>query len=149
MAIPEAVMKDGRYVAYAESFHPGDGLTVTVEINDNAIRTIEVDTVHTSDMDIILDSAVRNLIPRMIEYQSVSIDAICGATVSSNAIKNAVKDCVEQALAAGGSAQEAIENFYVSVPQSNETVELETDVLVVGMGGSGIATAASAAQNGM
>ena len=148
-AVPEAMMKDGRYVAYAESFHPGDGLSVTVEINSNAIRSIEVDTAHTSDMDIILNSAVEKLIPRMLEYQSVSIDAVCGATVSSNAIKNAVKDCVEQALAAGGCDPAAIGNFYVSVPQSNETVELETDVLVVGMGGSGIATAASAAQNGL
>ena len=103
-AIPAANMKDGRYVAYADSFHPGDGLTVTVEINENKIRTIEVDTAHTSDMDIILDAAVRNLVPRMVEYQSVSIDAVCGATVSSNAIKSAVKDCVEQALAAGFGA---------------------------------------------
>ena len=148
-AIPAANMKDGRYVAYADSFHPGDGLTVTVEINENKIRTIEVDTAHTSDMDIILDAAVRNLVPRMVEYQSVSIDAVCGATVSSNAIKSAVKDCVEQALAAGGSDPQAIENFYVSIPQSNETVELDTEVLVVGMGGSGIATATSAAQNGL
>ena len=132
--IPAANMKDGRYVAYADSFHPGDGLTVTVEINENAIRTIEVDTAHTSDMDIILDAAVRNLVPRMVEYQSVSIDAVCGATVSSNAIKNAVKDCVEQALAAGGSDPEAIQNFYVSIPSSNEIVDLETEVLVVGMG---------------
>ena len=147
--IPAANMKDGRYVAYADSFHPGDGLTVTVEINENAIRTIEVDTAHTSDMDIILDAAVRNLVPRMVEYQSVSIDAVCGATVSSNAIKNAVKDCVEQALVAGGSDPEAIQNFYVSIPSSNESVDLETEVLVVGMGGSGIATAASAAQNGL
>ena len=149
MEIPPANMKDGRYVAYAESFHHGDGLTVTVDINDNAIRTIEVDTAHTSDMQIILDSAIRNLIPRMLEYQSVTIDAVCGATSSSNAIKNAVTDCVEQALAAGGSEADAIRNFYVSIPQSTETVELETQLLVVGMGGSGIAAAASAAQNGL
>ena len=147
--IPAANMKDGRYVAYADSFHPGDGLTVTVEINENAIRTIEVDTAHTSDMDIILDAAVRNLVPRMVEYQSVSVDAVCGATVSSNAIKNAVKDCVEQALAAGGSDPEAIQNFYISIPSSNRIVDMETEVLVVGMGGSGIATATSAAQNGL
>ena len=144
----EAVMKDGRYVAYAESFHPGDGLTVTVDINENRIRTIEVDTEHTSDMQIILQSAVDKLIPRMVEYQSVSIDAVCGATVSSNAIKTAVTDCVKQALAAAGSDESAIESFYASVPQVDETVELTTEVLVVGMGGAGVSTAAAAAQSG-
>lgn len=146
--VAEVSMKDGRYVAYAESFNVGDGLTVTVAINDNKIRAIEVDTEHNSDMGIILQAAIDTLIPRMIEYQSVTIDAVCGATVSSNAIKKATEDCVAQALAAGGSDPAAIENFYVSLPQSEETVELTTEVLVVGMGGSGIAAAASAAEGG-
>ena len=146
--VAAANMKDGRYVAYAESFVAGDGLTVTVDINENKIRTIEVDFEHNSDMQIILQAAIDKLIPRMIEHQSVSIDAICGATVSSNAIKRATEDCVVQALVAGGSDPSAIENFYVALPQTGETVELETEVLVVGMGGAGSAAAAAAAQGG-
>lgn len=148
LTVAEANMKDGRYVGYGESFHPGDGITVSVDINDNKIRTIEVDEEHTSDMQIILRSAVEKLVPRMIEYQSVSIDAVTGATASSNAIKTGVESCLKQALAAGGSDESAINNFYVSIPKNDETIELETEVLVVGLGGSGVATATSAAQNG-
>ncbi len=144
----EAKMKPGVYTAYAESFRARDGLNVTVTVSESRIEAIDVDTVNTSDTPTFLQAAIDKLIPRMLEYQSVSIDAVTGATVSSNAIKMATETAVRQALVAGGSDPSAIRNFYVSIPKSNKTVELETEVLVVGMGGSGTAAALSAAESG-
>lgn len=146
--IAPVVMKPGRYVEYVESFNQGDGLTVTVTVTEDRIQAIEVDMEHTSDMYIILKSAVDNLIPRMIEHQSVTVDAVTGATVSSNSIKRATKFALQDALAAGGSDASAIENFYVDFPQSDAVVELETEVLVIGMGGAGTVAAVSAAEGG-
>ena len=143
-----AKMKPGQYKAYAESFRARDGLNVTVTVSESRIESIDVDKVNTSDTPTFLQSAIDNLIPRMLEYQSVSIDAITGATVSSNAIKSATEDAVVQALVAGGSDPSAIRNFYVSIPKVNKTEEIETEVLIVGMGGSGTTAALSAAESG-
>ena len=141
-------MKPGRYAKYVESFNQGDGLTVTVTVTEDRIQAIEVDTEHNSDMYIILKTAVDNLIPRMIENQSVTIDAVTGATVSSNAIKRATELALQDALAAGGSDASAIKNFYVDMPKTDAVVELDTEILVVGMGGAGTAAAVSAAESG-
>ena len=144
----EVKMAPGSYTAYSESYRAGDGLNVTVTVSETEIESIEVDTENTSDTPTILQAAIDNLIPRMLEYQSVSVDAVCGATTSSNAIKAATETAVKEALVAGGSDESAISNFYVSIPESGETVELETEVLVVGMGGSGTTAALSAAESG-
>lgn len=141
-------MAPGSYTAYSESYRPGDGLNVTVTVSETAIETITVDTENTSDTCTILQSAIDNMIPRMIEHQSVSVDAICGATVSSNAIKAAAEKALAEALAAGGSEASAISNFYVDPPKDGGQQTLETEVLVVGMGGSGTTAALSAAETG-
>jgi fumarate reductase flavoprotein subunit len=146
--LAEVKMKPGTYTAYAESFQAGDGLNVSVTVDENKIVSIDVDTENTSDTPTVLQSAIDRLIPRMVEYQSLSIDAVTGATASSNAIKSAAEQAVTEALEAGGSDASAIENFYVSIPQSDKEEVLNTDILVIGMGGSGTAAAVKAAECG-
>lgn len=141
-------MAPGTYTAYAESYRARDGLNVTVTVSETEILDIAVDTENTSDTSTILKAAMDKLIPRMLEHQSVSIDAITGATASSNAIKAAAESALAQALKAGGSADSAIQSFYVSMPQSGQQQTLETEVLVIGMGGSGTMAALSAAEAG-
>ena len=94
----------------------------------------------------VLQSAIDLMIPRMIENQSVTVDSICGATVSSNAIKTAAEAAVVEAIVAAGGSESDVKAFYVKEPVSSAQEELETDVLVIGMGGSGFAAAMSAAQ---
>jgi fumarate reductase flavoprotein subunit len=88
----------------------------------------------------------KKLIPRMLDLQSVSVDAISGATVTSNAVKAATEDALKQALAAAGSDIQAITSFYVDTPLVDANKVMDTKVLVIGMGGSGIAAATSAAE---
>lgn len=144
----EVKMAPGQYAAYSESYRPGDGLNVTVEVSETEILSITVDTENTSDTCTILQSAIDNMIPRMIELQSVSVDSICGATVSSNAIKAATEKALTEALEAGGSEASAITQFYVDQPKDGGEETIETEVLVVGMGGSGTTAALSAAETG-
>ncbi len=50
----------------------------------------------------------------MIESQSVTMDAIAGATVSSNAIKTAVEACLVQSIEAAGGDKNSIQAFYTT-----------------------------------
>lgn len=147
-SLAEVKMEPGTYTAYAESFQAGDGLNVSVTVSETEILSIEVDQENTSDTPTVLQAAVDLLIPRMLEYQSTSIDAVTGATASSNAIKQATETALTEALAAGGSEAAALENFHVSMEKVDKTETLETDILVIGMGGSGTSAALSAAETG-
>ncbi len=144
LALAEVKMADGTYTAKTWSFSPSFPLEVEVTIANNAFSAIKV--VGGNDTAPILQSALDLLVPRMIEAQSVALDAVTGATSSSNGIKAATEDCLLQAIRAAGGDEAAIKNFYAEPAKKAETVTLDTDVLVVGMGGSGIATAVRAAE---
>ena len=143
-----AKMAPGTYVGQGTGFRVSEPITVSVTVSEDKIEDIQVDQVNTSEKPAILQSVVDLMLPRMLEYQSVAVDAITGATASSNGVKQAVTDALTQALEAGGSDASAISAFQTVPPKSDETVTLDTDVLVVGMGGSGVAAALSAAENG-
>ncbi len=142
-----AVMKAGTYKASAVGFYKMEPVPVTVTVSDSAILSIEVSK-DCGETTTILQSVIDKLVPRMIAAQSVKVDSITGATASSSAVKTAVEDALKQALAAGGSSSGAIEKFYTVPAKKTDVKTLNTEVLVVGMGGSGTATAMSAAENG-
>ena len=79
---------------------------------------------------------------QIITNQSLAVDTVSGATVTSNAVLNAVADAVEQA---GGSAAALKEKPVVSAA---EDAEHETDVVVVGAGLSGLMAALAASSTG-
>jgi fumarate reductase flavoprotein subunit len=138
-------MVPGTYRASAWAFSPRKKMTVAVTVDSTRILSIEVeDNVDTLQ---ILRSAEDLLIPRIIAAQSVAVDAITGASGSSNGIKGGTILALEQALKAGGAQDSAIENFMVSPAKLvGVTKTLSYDVLVIGMGGSGSAAALSAAE---
>ena len=128
----------------------GRKVPVTVTVDENSIVSIDASE-DCAETTIMLRTVKELLIPRIIEAQSVGVDAICGATATSNAIKSGVADCLAQALEAAGSPQSALANFY-TVPEkahAGEEVSLEADVLVVGLGGAGATAAISAAEAGL
>ncbi len=134
----ELVIADGTYEAQVWSFSLNYQMNVKTVIEGGKIASIEVGD--NGDTAIILNTAIENLIPAMIENQSVKVDSITGATVSSGAIKAATEDCLLQAINAAGGDPSAITAFY-SVPEKSTAVEtINTKVLVIGMGGAGIMT---------
>jgi len=141
-------MKPGKYTAGAMGYLGVWELPVTITVNDSALLKIELpeDRFAHGETEVILKSVKEKLIPRMIENQSVMVDAISGATVSSNAVKSAVQKALVQALEAGGSKGSAISHFY-SVPLKEEegvTEERDVDILVLGLGNGGIFAMVSA-----
>ena len=143
--ISDIKMTPGEYSNSVWAYSLSKKMTVTVKVDEKRILDIYV-----SDNDeylTILRNAKQLLIPRILQNQSVAVDAITGATGSSNGIKSAVALGLKQALAAGGSAASAFRYFRQRPERkSGQIEELEYDVLVIGMGGTGSAAAMSAAE---
>ena len=130
----------GTYSAAAQGkFGP---VNVEVTFSDSAITDVKIG--QHEETKFISDQAFEQIPAAIVEHQSLDIDSIAGATLTSRAIIIAASDCVEQA----GGDPDALTGNYEKPAPSTETVELEGDVVVVGAGGSGMVAALSAARLG-
>lgn len=142
-----AAMASGTYTATATSYAQVNGLategslSMTVAIEENKIKDISVDTY--TDTDIIGGMAFPLLREAVLSTQSLGVDTISGATVSSNAFLAALSDCVAQA---GGSVS-TLKSKALPAQQPQATT-YDTDVLVIGAGMAGLTAAIQAAQDG-
>ena len=91
----------------------------------------------------ISDTAISRIPTEIVEKQSLAIDTVAGATVSSSAILKAVE---QAAVKAGADVAKLKEKNTSAEP--GKAVVIETDIVIVGGGGAGLAAAASAHQNG-
>ena len=114
---------------------------VEVTFSANAIDSVKV--VEHSETAGISDGAIENIPTAIVENQSLAVDTVSGATVTSDAILNAVADAVAQA----GGDVEALKNAAAPAGEK-EAKELSADVIVVGGGGAGMAAATRLAQLG-
>jgi len=142
-------MKPGTYTAEAYGFALCEKLKVSVKVDETKILSIDVNQVETADTPPMVDTVVKKLVPRMLENQSVSVDAVSGVTATSNGVKTAVKDCLTQALKAAGTDESAIKSFQTVPEKKGGQETISTEMLVIGMGGSGTYAAMSAAENGV
>ena len=145
VTVAESTVKDGTYeeTVYGNNFTIPFKVAVTFE--NNAITAIEV-TDRGGEWaeydDSILQSAIDTFIPRIIEAQSIAVDATTGATLSCAGIRNAVRMAIEEASG-------DVKNFQMKPEKSTETVVIEGyDVVVVGLGASGIMAYCNAADAG-
>lgn len=143
----EAVLADGTYTAEAYGFEMAVSDKVIVTVDGGRIASIAYGE-DCGDTPPMLDTVEKTLFPRIIEAQSVGVDAASGATVTSNAVKAAVTDCLSQALAAAGCDASAIAAYKTVPEKKGGSEELTTQVLVIGMGGSGTYTALRAQECG-
>ena len=116
-------------------------MKVEVTFSANAIDSVKV--VEHSETAGISDGAIENIPAAIVENQSLAVDTVSGATITSDAILKAVADAVAQA----GGDVEALKN--VAAPAGEkEAKELSADVIVVGGGGAGMSAATRLAQLG-
>lgn len=131
--------KSGIYETSVKGNH--GPINVRTTFSDEAILEVQVfDHGETAG----LTAPVFQRIPQaIVAQQSLNIDAISGATVTSEGIIAAVTLAVEEA----GGDVEALKN---KDQASNDKLEecLSTDILVVGSGGAGLAAAISAYEHG-
>ncbi len=115
-------------------------ITVAVTVSDNTIEKVEV----TNDNETIGVGkvAIDEMCARIVAEQSLAVDTLTGATITSYAILRAAGDALEQA----GFDVAALKAAEEKAPEAD--AEFSADVVVVGGGGAGLAAAISAGQNG-
>lgn len=150
-AASDADVKDGTYTSTQTGMN--DEITVSVTFADGKISEVEVEgasetagiggTLHDIDDNPIttIGQAPVDLLPELIaENNSVAVDMVTGASITSAAILAGVQDCIEQA---GGDPKDF--QGEVSYPKREDAT---ADVVVVGGGGAGLVAAIVAAQQG-
>ncbi|OON86698.1 hypothetical protein BXO88_06815 [Oribacterium sp. C9] len=131
-------LTDGTYTASAKGMD-GD-ITAEVVVKDGKIA--EINYTEQDETAGVGDKALKLMADAIIEHQSLGVDAISGATVSSSAVRMLVSDAVEQA---GGDVSEW-KNREVKLEVKDETIDC--DVVVVGAGIAGLAAAQKAMREG-
>ncbi len=119
-------------------------MTVDVTFSENAITEVKVVDQHeTYGIGYGMETTPIEVIPtQIVENQSLDVDMVTGATLSSTFLKNAVSQAVEQA---GGNV-EALKAERARPEAKDETYDV--DVVVVGGGVAGLSSAIEAAENG-
>lgn len=132
----------GEYTASAQGRN--GSLTVSVTFGDSAITDVTV-TEH-SESPNISDEAIASIPADIVTHQSIAVEAVSGATITSDAILTAVADCIRQAGADPEQFRIAVEK--PSENAGDEDRNVTVDVLVIGGGGTGLSAAMSAMDNG-
>lgn len=129
----------GTYTGTAQGF--GGDVTATVTLSETEITDIQV--VGDQETDGLGSVAIEQLPPKMLEAQSPNVDAMSGATVTSNAIIEAVTAALSQA---GVDASSLVPKEAEDKALEEQT--LEADVVVIGAGGAGMTAAITAHEAG-
>ena len=138
-AASAASFKAGTYTATAPGIH-GD---VTVEVTFTADKLADIKVTKQSETVGIGSKAVELLPGRMVAAQSPAVDGVTGATITTEAIRKAVSDCVKQA------GVDPANLVPLAVKKTGGQKTLETDMVVVGGGGSGMSATIRGRMNGM
>ena len=131
----------GTYKGISENGRGGN-LEVEVTFSSAEIENVVV-TAH-QETPGLSDAAIEKIPAEIVEYQSLAVDVVSGSTITSNAIIEAVADAVKQA---GGDA-DALLSKTIEKELSQEVIELEATVIVVGAGAAGYSAALTAFDEG-
>ena len=134
---------DTSYTGTADSQIGGvNAVTCTVTLaDDGSIVSVTVDACN--DTPGICDSAVNTIPAQMVALNSINVDVVSGASMTSNAIIAAVTN----ALTEGGVDLTALSEKKEVVIEKAADEELTAEVVIIGAGGAGLAAAISAEQN--
>ena len=132
-------VKDGVY-SHSAKGNNGD-VTIELEIKDG--KAVRAEVVEHEETEGLSDKPIAEIPAWIVENQSLAIDAVSGATNTSNAILEAAALCLEDA---GIDAQEWKNRRVETTAEKKE--DTSCDTVVVGAGGAGMKVALELAENG-
>lgn len=135
----EGTYKAGTYEATVKGHN--DDLSVEVVVDSEKITGVKV-TKH-AETESIAGKAISDIPQAIVENQSLAIDAIAGATVTSNAILAGAKEALSKAGA-------DIEKLMLATKdeKTGKEIVVDADVVVIGAGAAGFAAALKASEAG-
>ncbi|MBM0046451.1 FAD-binding protein [Anaerococcus sp. mt242] len=138
-------LKDGTYKASANGYDRELNLEVTIA--DGKISDIELLENHESDA--VINRAFPIIKERIIEANSPDVDSVSAATYSTTAIKQATLAALEEAGLEKDSIKVSNSTGYEEDRELTEAEDKTTDLLVIGAGPAGLASAIQAKQDGV
>jgi fumarate reductase flavoprotein subunit len=128
-------MVPGTYLQSAEGF--AGTYTVWVTVSETVITDIRLDGFN--DTAGVGAEAMPIMLEKIRTAQTVNVDSVSGATVTSNSIKEAVKAALEQA-----GAPSSFTTGTPVVPATKPQKTITTNVIIIGSGIAGLSAAVSA-----
>ncbi len=135
-----ASLKRGDLTGEGKGVHGNIQVAVTME--GKAIKGIQI--LWQDETPGVGDIAIKQISDEIIKHQSVAVDTVAGATISSKGILAAVT----QALGKAGVNLADYQKKPQKSAAAGTLIEKQADVVIVGGGGAGLAAAVSAHQNG-
>ena len=136
-SVSSSQVTDGTYSAVGTGFSNGE-VPVTITVENGKITSVDIDA--STQTDGYGKTAADGLAKEVVDGQTYDIDVVSGATMTRNAVSEAVKEAMSEA----GFDVDSM----VKETASGETETVDTDVLVIGMGASGSLAALKAAESG-
>ena len=134
-------MKSGKYEVRAKG-HGSESMPMEVVIEDDQIKDIKIDA--SGETKGVADEVFNRLPKQILTNQTLNVDAVSGATISSHGVIDGVAEAIEEA---GGDADEWKKRAKPEVTKKGDQ-EIDTDVVIVGAGGAGLAAAVRSIQHG-
>ena len=133
-----SALQPGTYTAEVN----GHNAPLTVKVTVDANRITSIDTSKNLETIGVGKVALDKVGRKILKYQSINVDSVTGASFSSAALKEGVKQCLIKA----GADMKQFEKKAEFHPIHDRTYE--ADVVIVGGGGAGLASAISSMQAG-
>ena len=121
----------------------GGELVVQVTIENGDIDSVELISSHETEM--ISDAAIQKILNAVNQEKSVNVDTVSGASMTSNALLDAIKMALREA---GGDDKTFASDERVVLTEKEEQLEQNFDVVIVGAGGAGLSAAVEAQSAG-
>ena len=134
-------MKSGKYQVRAKG-HGSESMPMEVTIDGDKIKDIEIDS--SGETKGVADEVFHRLPKEIIDYQTLNVDAVSGATISSHGVIDGIAQAINEA---GGDAEEWKKREKPATKKAKDE-EIDADVVVVGAGGAGLAAAVRSIQHG-
>lgn len=135
----EMILESGTYRGKARG-HNG---IIEVEVEFSEREILDINVVKSEETGHLANLVYETIPEEMIEQQSTSVDMVSGATITSNALKMAVVDAIKNA-----NGNPKLFDKKIKKEESTKTIELETEMLVIGGGSAGLSAALKAEEEG-
>lgn len=138
----DVVFNEGTYEVKA--YGHNSALPMKVTFSKYVIENIEIDQGGESEG---ISDKVFEVIPKeIVQGQTLNIDAVAGATISTEGIVTGVSEAVKEA---GANPEKLLRREKPQQEKVDETIEEKADVVIVGGGAAGLSAALRANQLGL